>query len=127
MSKDKYKAGMAVRREVLGDAHVDRAISGATDFTKPLQDMVTENCRSLCLAITRMPPIAGGECLRICAVCTMDLSAIITFLPTLDNLFCRPESLDTSRHATINRRLKQNFLNFLYRTAVTQGPQNMSL
>jgi len=44
MSSDKYKAGMAVRREVLGDEYVDRALSSATDFTKPLQDMVTENC-----------------------------------------------------------------------------------
>lgn len=44
MSSDKYKAGMAARREVLGDEYVDKAISGATDFTKPLQDMVTENC-----------------------------------------------------------------------------------
>jgi 4-carboxymuconolactone decarboxylase len=44
MNKEKYSAGMAARREVLGDEHVDRAISGATDFTKPLQDMVTENC-----------------------------------------------------------------------------------
>lgn len=44
MSSDKYTAGMKVRREVLGDAYVDKAISSATDFTKPLQDMVTENC-----------------------------------------------------------------------------------
>lgn len=44
MKSDKYKAGMTVRREVLGDEYVDKAISGATDFTKPLQDMVTENC-----------------------------------------------------------------------------------
>jgi 4-carboxymuconolactone decarboxylase len=35
---------MEVRREVLGDEYVDRAIKGATAFTKPLQDMVTENC-----------------------------------------------------------------------------------
>ncbi len=44
MSSDKYTAGMKVRREVLGDTHVDKAISGATAFTKPFQDMVTENC-----------------------------------------------------------------------------------
>lgn len=44
MSSDKYLAGMAVRREVLGDAYVDKAISNTTDFTQPLQDMVTENC-----------------------------------------------------------------------------------
>lgn len=35
---------MAVRREVLGDEYVDRAINAATEFTKPLQDLVTENC-----------------------------------------------------------------------------------
>lgn len=44
MNKEKYTAGMAVRREVLGDEYVDKAISGMTDFTKPLQEMVTENC-----------------------------------------------------------------------------------
>ncbi len=44
MSSEKYKAGMSVRREVLGDAYVDKALSAATDFTKPLQDLVTENC-----------------------------------------------------------------------------------
>jgi 4-carboxymuconolactone decarboxylase len=32
---------MAVRREVLGDAHVDRAIEGATDFTAAFQDFIT--------------------------------------------------------------------------------------
>ncbi len=44
MKSEKYTAGMAVRRRVLGDAHVDKAISSATDFTRPFQDMVTENC-----------------------------------------------------------------------------------
>ncbi|NNF97364.1 MAG: 4-carboxymuconolactone decarboxylase, partial [Halobacteria archaeon] len=44
MSSEKYKQGMVIRREVLGDEYVDRAINGATDFTKPLQDIVTENC-----------------------------------------------------------------------------------
>lgn len=44
MSGEKYVQGMAVRREVLGDEYVDKAISSATDFTKPLQDLVTENC-----------------------------------------------------------------------------------
>jgi 4-carboxymuconolactone decarboxylase len=44
MSSDKYLKGMQVRREVLGDEYVDRALSSATDFTKPLQDLVTTNC-----------------------------------------------------------------------------------
>ena len=33
--------GMAVRREVLGDAHVDRAVAGTTPFTAPFQDFIT--------------------------------------------------------------------------------------
>ena len=33
--------GMTVRREVLGDAHVDRAVAGATPFTAPFQDFIT--------------------------------------------------------------------------------------
>ena len=37
-----YDAGMAVRREVLGDAHVDRATASATDFTREFQEFITE-------------------------------------------------------------------------------------
>jgi 4-carboxymuconolactone decarboxylase len=44
MSNKKYDDGMAVRRAVLGDAYVDKAIDSATDFNRPLQDFVTENC-----------------------------------------------------------------------------------
>jgi 4-carboxymuconolactone decarboxylase len=33
--------GMKVRREVLGDEHVDRAIAGTTDFTRDFQDLIT--------------------------------------------------------------------------------------
>ena len=36
-----YDGGMAVRREVLGDDHVDRAIAGTTDFTAEFQDFIT--------------------------------------------------------------------------------------
>ena len=39
-----YREALALRREVLGDAHVDRALQSATDFTRPMQDLVTENC-----------------------------------------------------------------------------------
>ena len=35
------EAGFAVRREMLGDAHVDRAIAGATDFNREFQDLIT--------------------------------------------------------------------------------------
>jgi 3-oxoadipate enol-lactonase / 4-carboxymuconolactone decarboxylase len=39
---DVHAAGMAVRREVLGDAHVDRAIAATTDFTADFQRLITE-------------------------------------------------------------------------------------
>lgn len=39
---DRYQAGMAVRRKVLGDAHVDRARASATDLDGEFQDFITE-------------------------------------------------------------------------------------
>lgn len=33
--------GMAVRRDVLGDEHVDRAVAGTTDVTADFQDFIT--------------------------------------------------------------------------------------
>jgi 3-oxoadipate enol-lactonase/4-carboxymuconolactone decarboxylase len=39
---DRYTAGMRVRREVLGDDHVDRATTATTDFTRDFQQLITE-------------------------------------------------------------------------------------
>ena len=39
--EDPLEAGFAVRRAVLGDAHVDRSIAGATEFTRDFQEMIT--------------------------------------------------------------------------------------
>ena len=36
-----YDRGMKVRREVLGDEHVDRAIGRTTEFTADFQDFIT--------------------------------------------------------------------------------------
>ena len=38
----KYDDGMAVRREVLGDEHVDRATDRVTDLDRDFQTMITE-------------------------------------------------------------------------------------
>lgn len=38
---DRHARGMQVRREVLGDAHVDRAQADASDFDGPFQDLIT--------------------------------------------------------------------------------------
>lgn len=39
---ERYEKGMATRRAVLGDAHVDRAEASKTDFDKPFQALITE-------------------------------------------------------------------------------------
>ena len=36
-----YDEGMRVRREVLGDEHVDRAVAAATPFTEDFQELIT--------------------------------------------------------------------------------------
>jgi 4-carboxymuconolactone decarboxylase len=36
-----YDEGMQVRREVLGDEHVDRAVAGTTELTADFQDLIT--------------------------------------------------------------------------------------
>jgi len=41
MSDPAYEAGITVRREVLGDAHVDRAIERTTELTAPFQEFIT--------------------------------------------------------------------------------------
>jgi 4-carboxymuconolactone decarboxylase len=41
MADDRYDDGMRVRREVLGDAHVDRAVAATTEFTAPFQEFIT--------------------------------------------------------------------------------------
>lgn len=43
MDKAKYDQGLAIRREVMGDSFVDKALSSASDFTQPLQELVTRN------------------------------------------------------------------------------------
>ncbi len=40
--QDVYNEGMAVRREVLGAEHVDRANAGKDEFTTDFQDLITQ-------------------------------------------------------------------------------------
>ncbi|TKW65598.1 MAG: 4-carboxymuconolactone decarboxylase [Paracoccus denitrificans] len=40
---DRYDTGMKVRREVLGDQHVDRAEAAKTDLDLPFQDLITNS------------------------------------------------------------------------------------
>jgi 4-carboxymuconolactone decarboxylase len=42
--KTRLEQGMEVRREVLGAEHVERSMAEASDFGRPIQDLVTEYC-----------------------------------------------------------------------------------
>ena len=44
MDSETYQRGREVRSAVLGEAYVNKALGGADDFTKPLQDLITEYC-----------------------------------------------------------------------------------
>ena len=39
--RDRYEAGMSVRRAVLGDAHVDRSLNNRNAFNEEYQDLIT--------------------------------------------------------------------------------------
>lgn len=41
MDEKMYEAGMAARRRILGDAHVDRAIANATPLTEDFQELIS--------------------------------------------------------------------------------------
>jgi 4-carboxymuconolactone decarboxylase len=40
----RMQRGLALRREVLGDQHVANSLAAATDFTRPIQEYITEAC-----------------------------------------------------------------------------------
>jgi 4-carboxymuconolactone decarboxylase len=40
---ERYEAGLKVRREVLGDAHVDRSLANRTELTSEFQNMITRH------------------------------------------------------------------------------------
>jgi 4-carboxymuconolactone decarboxylase len=44
MNQDLYDIGLATRRKVLGDAYVDASLAAVTDFSRDIQDYVTQYC-----------------------------------------------------------------------------------
>ncbi|KAF7117567.1 hypothetical protein CNMCM5793_006619 [Aspergillus hiratsukae] len=41
-NKDLYAQGLETRRAVVGNEHVDRSLNSASDFSRPMQEMITE-------------------------------------------------------------------------------------
>lgn len=44
MDEERFAAGLAARKEVLGAGHVERSLAKVTDFSRPVQELVTEYC-----------------------------------------------------------------------------------
>ena len=44
MKSEMFTKGLKIRKEVLGDKHVENSFDQASEFSKPLQDLVTEFC-----------------------------------------------------------------------------------
>jgi 4-carboxymuconolactone decarboxylase len=44
MTDDRLERGKQVRSEVLGEEHVQRSLAAASEFTRPMQELVTEYC-----------------------------------------------------------------------------------
>ena len=44
MNRELYDNGIAMRRQVLGDDHVDASLAAATDFSRDIQEYVTQYC-----------------------------------------------------------------------------------
>ena len=43
MSKEQFETGLKLRKEVLGEAHVEESFAEADDFNRDFQKMITEN------------------------------------------------------------------------------------
>jgi alkylhydroperoxidase/carboxymuconolactone decarboxylase family protein YurZ len=57
---DPYEQGMRVRREVLGDAHVDRAVERTDELTRPFQDLITRYAWGKSGAATYSTDVVGA-------------------------------------------------------------------
>lgn len=44
LTGERFEKGLEIRRDVLGEAYVNRSVDAATDVTAPLQKLVTEYC-----------------------------------------------------------------------------------
>ena len=44
MSDDRFERGLAVRRDMFGPEGAEKQVEAATEFTRPMQDLVTRYC-----------------------------------------------------------------------------------
>lgn len=44
MNKERFEAGLKIRKEVLGSEYVEKSLEAANDFSRPMQELTTEYC-----------------------------------------------------------------------------------
>jgi 4-carboxymuconolactone decarboxylase len=54
--EETYERGLEMRRQVLGAEHVARSLENATEFTRPVQELVTEYCWGEVWSREGLPP-----------------------------------------------------------------------
>ena len=42
--EESYERGIAIRKEVLGKAHVQKSLDAVSEFSRPIQELVTDYC-----------------------------------------------------------------------------------
>ena len=42
--EESYERGLAIHKEVLGEAHVQKSLDAVSEFSRPMQELVTEYC-----------------------------------------------------------------------------------
>jgi 4-carboxymuconolactone decarboxylase len=56
VANERLEKGMAMRRKVLSDEYVDRALKSADDFNRPFQELVAEYCWGVCWTDPNLSP-----------------------------------------------------------------------
>jgi 4-carboxymuconolactone decarboxylase len=64
VDRETYQRGLEIRSAVLGEEYVKQALANADDFTKPLQDLVTEYCWGAVWGREDLPSTGRTNCAR---------------------------------------------------------------
>jgi 4-carboxymuconolactone decarboxylase len=54
--RDTFERGLDMRKKVLGDAHVERSLAQVSEFSRPIQELVTEYCWGAVWTREVLPP-----------------------------------------------------------------------
>lgn len=54
--RETFERGLDMRKKVLGDAHVERSLAQVGDFSRPIQELVTEYCWGAVWTREVLPP-----------------------------------------------------------------------